>query len=90
MFNSKEVQNTTKVETEETIYTSDKTETATKQKEEPVIKIEPLTHIVQTGERLWGIAKKYGITLKDIAEANNIADTSLIKIDQKSIIPEKK
>ena len=44
-------------------------------------------HIVQKGESLWVIAKKYGVSVQDIVKANNIEDASLIKINQELIIP---
>lgn len=50
---------------------------------------EPRIHTVQKGESLSVIAKQYGVTVKAIAEANNITNTNLIKINQKLIIPEK-
>lgn len=48
------------------------------------------THIVKKGESLWVIAKKYGVTVSDLVEANHIADKNVIKINQELIIPEKK
>ncbi|NCB07744.1 MAG: LysM domain-containing protein [Bacteroidia bacterium] len=50
----------------------------------------PRVHTVQKGESLSVIAKQYGVTVKAIAEANNIANPNMIKINQKLIIPEKK
>ncbi len=44
-------------------------------------------HIVQKGESLWVIAKKYGVSVQDIVKANNIENASLIKINQELIIP---
>ena len=44
-------------------------------------------HIVQKGESLWVIANKYGVSVQDIAKANNIENASLIKINQELIIP---
>ena len=52
--------------------------------------LETKTHIVQKGESLWVIAKKYGVSVQDIVKANNIENASLIKINQELIIPEKK
>ncbi len=48
---------------------------------------EPRVHTVQKGESLSVIAKQYGVTVKAIAEANNIANPNMIKINQKLIIP---
>ena len=47
-------------------------------------------HIVQKGESLWVIAEKYGVSVQDIAKANNIENASLIKINQELIIPDVK
>ena len=48
------------------------------------------THIVQKGESLWVIAKKYGVSVQDIVKANNIENQNLIKINQELIIPDLK
>ncbi len=85
----KEVSTPVQDETPATIYTTDDTV----QPEPEVIKEEkkqePIIHIVQKGESLWVIARKYGVTVQAIADANNIEDKSLIKINQKLIIPQK-
>lgn len=43
-------------------------------------------HVVQAGETLYSISKKYGTTVQSISEANGITGTD-IKIGQKLIIP---
>lgn len=48
---------------------------------------EPIIHIVKKGENLWVIAKNYGVTVKDIVNANNIENASLVKIGQQLTIP---
>ncbi len=48
------------------------------------------THIVKKGESLWVIAKKYGVTVRDLVEANHIADKNIIMVNQELIIPDKK
>jgi LysM repeat protein len=48
---------------------------------------EPRTHVVQQGETLSIIAKKYNVTVDDIVRLNNIADANLIKVGQKLLIP---
>lgn len=75
----------------ETDYTSDTTvkNNSIKQTTEVNETPEPQIHIVQKGENLWVIARKYGVTVKALAEANNIENTSLIKINQKLMIPER-
>lgn len=45
------------------------------------------THILQSGETLDSLARKYGIRVKDIAEANHITDQANIPLHKKIIIP---
>ena len=51
---------------------------------------EPMIHVVQMGESLWIIAKKYDISVQDIIEANKIEDANLIKVNQELVIPRNK
>lgn len=46
-----------------------------------------LLHTVQRGETLFRIATSYGLTVNDLARANNIADPTLIFAGQQLIIP---
>jgi len=46
-----------------------------------------LSHVIQRGESLTGIALQYGITIQAIVEANNLRNPDLIYIGQKLIIP---
>ncbi|MDR0353186.1 MAG: LysM peptidoglycan-binding domain-containing protein [Opitutaceae bacterium] len=46
-----------------------------------------LTHIVQGGETLGGIAKKYGVPQREIAVANHISDPRLLQAGQELVIP---
>ena len=48
---------------------------------------QPVIHIVQEGDTLNSIAKRYGTTVKAIAEANEIADPNVIAVGQELIIP---
>lgn len=48
---------------------------------------EGVTHTVQTGESLSGIAKKYGVPMKDIQNANRLADPTKVKVGQQLFIP---
>lgn len=50
----------------------------------------PTTHTVVAGETLWSIAENYfsdGFSYKEIAQANNLQDPSLIEAGQKLTIP---
>lgn len=40
-------------------------------------------HIVRKGDTLWGLARKYKTTVKQLAEWNNIKNINLIRIGQK-------
>ncbi len=44
-------------------------------------------HTVKSGETLTGIAKKYGVPMKSIANANNLKSLDRIQIGKKLIIP---
>lgn len=44
------------------------------------------THIVQAGETLWSISKKYGTTVDGLVELNSIRNKNLINVGQKLII----
>jgi murein DD-endopeptidase MepM/ murein hydrolase activator NlpD len=48
---------------------------------------EPVIHVVQPGETLFGIAQEYGTTVEAIAAANGITDPSRIAVNQQLIIP---
>ena len=45
------------------------------------------THVVQAGEHLTGIARRYGVSIASIASANGIADPSRIFAGQRLTIP---
>ena len=85
----KEVPAPVQEETPVIIYTNDDTVESEQEVIKEEKKQEPIIHIVQKGESLWVIARKYGVTVQAIADANNIEDKSLIKINQKLIIPQK-
>ena len=46
-----------------------------------------ITHKVRNGESLWTIAKKYRVSVHDLAAVNKIRNRSMIRIDQKLTIP---
>ena len=47
----------------------------------------PVIHVVQRGETLTGIARKYGVTVAAIVEANDLADPNRIYAGQRLVIP---
>lgn len=44
--------------------------------------IEPVVHVVEAGETLYGIANRYGVTVEAIVAANQIVDPSRIGVGQ--------
>ena len=48
---------------------------------------EPITHTVAAGESLWRIASRYGVTIEQILEANDL-DSEVIRPGQRLEIPE--
>ena len=44
-------------------------------------------HLVQKGDTLWGISRKYKVSLKSIAQANRIKLTERLQIGEKLLIP---
>ncbi|MBK5240221.1 SPOCS domain-containing protein [Clostridium sp.] len=53
----------------------------------PMKKASITIYVVQSGDTLWKIAKKYNTTMQEIARVNGIDDPNVIKISQKLIIP---
>lgn len=47
----------------------------------------PVTHVVQPGESLSGIAQQYRVPIEALAEANGITDPNLIQVGQRLVIP---
>lgn len=45
------------------------------------------THVVAKGETLSHIAKEYGISWRELAEYNNLADPSMLRVGDKLIVP---
>ena len=54
---------------------------------EPEEVSEEIEYTVSKGDTLWGISRKYGVTVKEIQDANGITDASRIGVGQKLIIP---
>ena len=53
--------------------------------EEPVS--DEITYIVQKGDSLWSIAKKYNITVNELKEYNNL-NNNMLSVGQKLLIPQ--
>ena len=44
-------------------------------------------YVVQAGETLWDIARRFGVSLNDLMQANDIVDAGIIKAGDELIIP---
>ena len=59
-------------------------------KSEPVADVTPVsTYTVVRGDSLWSIAKRNGLTVSDLASANNLRASATLQLGQKLIIPGK-
>jgi N-acetylmuramoyl-L-alanine amidase len=47
-------------------------------------------HVVKNGESLFAIAKKYGVTAQSLMQANKLQKASLLRVNQKLVIPSTK
>ncbi|MBW8782487.1 MAG: LysM peptidoglycan-binding domain-containing protein [Verrucomicrobia bacterium] len=57
---------------------------------QPVAAVQPVTsYAVAKNDSLWTIAKKHGVTVKDLAAANNLKPDVTLRLGQKLIIPGK-
>ncbi len=45
------------------------------------------TYVVQSGDTLWSIAKKFGTSVASVAQLNGVANPSLIRVNQPLTIP---
>ena len=45
-----------------------------------------LTHIIRSGQGLWGIALDYGLTLEDLLALNNLTENSVLQLGQELLI----
>jgi lipoprotein NlpD len=53
----------------------------------PVTKPEGIYHTVSKSETLWRICKTYKVNMQEVAELNNIKNTSLIRVGDKIFLP---
>lgn len=44
-------------------------------------------HTVKQGDTLWGISRRYGVTVQSIEKANNLADPGRLAVGQRLTIP---
>ncbi len=49
--------------------------------------LDSTVHKVEKGESLWGISRKYGVTVDDLCRANGIKESSILSIGTKLVIP---
>ncbi len=47
----------------------------------------PRYYVVQAGDTLWSIARRFNTTVQDLVEANDIEDPGLINVGQRLVIP---
>ncbi len=47
----------------------------------------PIEYVVQEGDTLFSIARRFGVDMEELARANNITDPSTIYVGQRLIIP---
>ncbi|MBE0688817.1 MAG: LysM peptidoglycan-binding domain-containing protein, partial [Anaerolineae bacterium] len=55
---------------------------------EPPANTETTTYVVQSGDTLFTISQRYGITIQDIINANNLTNPNRLDIGQSLIIPQ--
>ena len=46
----------------------------------------PKYHVVQKGDTLWGISRKYGVSVDKLVERNGIKDKNRIYVGQKILV----
>ena len=46
----------------------------------------PKYHVVQKGDTLWGISRKYGVSVERLVKMNNIIDKNRIYVGQKILV----
>lgn len=61
--------------------------TPTPQQTAPSVPVEGIEHVVAWGETINIIAERYGVSVEDIVEANNLSDPDLIRAGDVLIIP---
>ena len=46
-----------------------------------------VSHTVVKGDTLWGISRRYGISVQDLCDANNIAENGILSIGKTLYVP---
>ncbi|PBJ06823.1 peptidoglycan endopeptidase [Flavobacterium sp. ACN6] len=64
-----------------------KVKTKTESKSEVVLNTSPNSHEVAAKETLWGISKKYNVSVDDLKKANPLLESEGLKIGQQIVIP---
>ena len=64
--------------------TAEQAETALK---DAGVATDAVIYTVSKGDTLWGISRKYGVTVADLCEVNNIKENGILSIGQKVIVP---
>ena len=44
-------------------------------------------YVVKQGDTLWGISRRYGLTVKELCDANNISENGILRIGTKLFVP---
>lgn len=69
------------------IYAGTRLQVAAAPAAPPTPQVERRIHVVQPGETLTALARRYGTTARQIAEANDLADPDLIRVGQALSVP---
>jgi membrane-bound lytic murein transglycosylase D len=62
-------------------------ENAEKQLKDHGVATDALTYTVKSGDSLWGISRKFGLTVQDLCDVNNIKEKAILSIGQTLIVP---
>jgi LysM repeat protein len=53
----------------------------------PMLASQDCVHVVQRGQNVYRIALSYGVTIADVARANGLANSAVVRIGQELVIP---
>jgi murein DD-endopeptidase MepM/ murein hydrolase activator NlpD len=67
--------------------TSESTPPAVEPVAAPALPVTPQTYVVATGDTIYSIARRYGVSVDAILWANNLTDANVVKVGQKLVIP---